>query len=156
MTWVEGPFCITMILQTTSVFARKLIPTQFTKPVSTRKNCSRCVKTRGLYIKTGTRHGYVSTQKVPESVLSFPPEPIVVFLLKVYFKKNAKMPQKDVCFQLIEDTTVLCKNGKIIIPTYLRHRAVSWYHHYLQPPGHLSLEETMRSVMYWKDMHTTI
>jgi hypothetical protein len=51
---------------------------------------------------------------------------------------------------------VLCKNGKIIIPTSLRHRAVSWYHHYLQYPGHSHLEETMRPVMYWKGMRTTI
>jgi hypothetical protein len=51
---------------------------------------------------------------------------------------------------------VLCKNGKIIIPTSLRHRAVSWYHHYLQHPGHLHLEEMMRSAMYWKGMRTTI
>ncbi len=35
--------------------------------------------------------------------------------LKVYFKKNAKMPQKDVGLHLIEDTKVLCKNGKFII-----------------------------------------
>jgi hypothetical protein len=76
--------------------------------------------------------------------------------LKVYYKKNAKMPQKDIGFHLIEDTKVLCKNGKIIIPTSLRHRAVSWYQHYLQHPGHSHLEETMRSVMYWKGMHTTI
>jgi hypothetical protein len=77
--------------------------------------------------------------------------------LKVYFKKNAKMPQKDIGLHLIEDTEVLCKNGKIIIPTSLRHRAVSWYHHYLQHPGqsHL-LEEMMRYVMYWKGMRTTI
>jgi hypothetical protein len=27
--------------------------------------------------------------------------------LKVYFKKNTKMPQKDVCFHLIEDTNIL-------------------------------------------------
>jgi hypothetical protein len=33
--------------------------------------------------------------------------------LKVYFKKNAKMPQnKDIGLHLIEDTKVLCKNGK--------------------------------------------
>ncbi len=32
--------------------------------------------------------------------------------LKVYYKKNAKMPQKDTCFHLTEDTKVLCKNGK--------------------------------------------
>jgi hypothetical protein len=76
--------------------------------------------------------------------------------LKVYFKKNANMPQKGIGFQLIENTKVLCKNGKIIIPASLKHRAVSWYHHYLQYPGHSHLEETMRSMMYWKGMHTTI
>jgi hypothetical protein len=76
--------------------------------------------------------------------------------LKVYFKKNAKMPQKDIGLHLMEDTKVLCKNGKLMIPTSLRHRAVSWYHHYLQHSGHSGLEETTRSVMYWKGMHTTI
>ncbi len=59
------------------------------------------------------------------------------------------------CLQLIEDTKVLCKNGKLVIPTSLWHRAVAWYHHYLQHPGHSRLEETMRSVMYWKGMRTT-
>jgi hypothetical protein len=78
--------------------------------------------------------------------------------LKVYFKKNAKMPQKqkDMGLHHIEDSKVLCKNGKLITPTSLRHRAVSWYHHYLQHPGHSRLEKTMRSGMYWKGMHTTI
>ena len=51
---------------------------------------------------------------------------------------------------------MLCKNGKLLISTSLRHRAVSWYHHYLQHPGQLCLEETMRSMMYWKGMRTTI
>ena len=32
---------------------------------------------------------------------------------------------------LIENTYVLCKNGKIIIPKTLQKRAVAWYHHYL-------------------------
>jgi hypothetical protein len=59
-------------------------------------------------------------------------------------------------FQLIENTKVLCKDGKLIIPASLQHRAVSWYHHYLQHPGHSHLEETMRSVMYWKGMQRTI
>jgi hypothetical protein len=66
------------------------------------------------------------------------------------------MPQKDIGLHLIEDTKVLCKNGKLMVPTSLRHRAVSWYHHYLQHPGHLHLEETIISVMYWKGMHATI
>jgi hypothetical protein len=59
-------------------------------------------------------------------------------------------------FHLIEDIKVLCKNAKLIIPASLKHRAVSWYHHYLQHPGHSRLEETMRSMMYWKGMCTTI
>jgi hypothetical protein len=37
--------------------------------------------------------------------------------LKVYFKKNAKMPQKDIGIHHIEDTKVLRKNGKVMIPT---------------------------------------
>jgi hypothetical protein len=76
--------------------------------------------------------------------------------LKAYFKKNAIMPKKDMCLQLVEDTQVLYKNGKLIIPASLQHSAVAWYHHYLQHPGHSRLEETMRSVMYWKGMRTTI
>ncbi len=76
--------------------------------------------------------------------------------LKVYLKKNAIMQQKDIGLHLIEDIKVLCKNGKVMIPTSLQHSAVSWYHHYLQHPGHSRLEETMRSMMYWKGMHTII
>jgi hypothetical protein len=44
--------------------------------------------------------------------------------LKAYFKKNAIMPLKDMGIQLIEDAKVLCKNGKVIIPTSLCQWAV--------------------------------
>jgi hypothetical protein len=76
--------------------------------------------------------------------------------LKVYLKKNEPTPKEDVCFYFIEDTKVLCKNGKLIIPASLRHRAVSWYHHYLHQCGHSHLKETIRSVMYWKGMCNNI
>ncbi len=76
--------------------------------------------------------------------------------LKVYYKKKARMLKEDVYFWLIEDTKVLCKKGKLIIPASLRHRSVAWYHHYLQHPGHSRLKETMRSMMYWKGMRNTI
>jgi hypothetical protein len=66
------------------------------------------------------------------------------------------MPKKDTCLQLVEDTKVLYKNGKLIIPAPLQHRAVAWYHPYLQHPGQSCQEETIRSMMYWKGMHTTI
>ena len=32
----------------------------------------------------------------------------------------------------------------------------SWYHHYLQHPGHTRLEETLCAAMYWKGMRNTI
>jgi hypothetical protein len=69
--------------------------------------------------------------------------------LKVYYKKKAIMLKKDTCLQLVEDAKVLCKNGKLIIPTSLQHRVVACIHHYLQHPGHSCLKETMRSVTYW-------
>jgi hypothetical protein len=68
--------------------------------------------------------------------------------LKIYYKQNAKTPENGMSFQLIENTKVLCKDNKLIISASLQHRAVSWYHDYLQHPGHLRLEATMRSVMY--------
>ena len=64
--------------------------------------------------------------------------------LKIYYKRNAKTPEKGTSFQLIEDTKVLCKEDKMVIPASLQHRAGSWYHHYLQHPEHSRLEETTR------------
>ncbi len=60
------------------------------------------------------------------------------------------------CFQPFEDTKVPRKNDNLITPASLWHKAVSWYHHYLQHPGHACLEVTMRSVMYWKGMRNKI
>ena len=73
----------------------------------------------------------------------------------------AEEPLKDTALQqqkvlmklektLIENTYVLCKEGKLVIQKTLQHRTVAWYHHYLQHPGHTPLEETLRAVMYWK------
>ena len=58
--------------------------------------------------------------------------------------------------QLVENTQVLCKCTAMVLPTALQHKAISWYHHYLQHPGTTSLEETLRAVMYWKGMQNTI
>jgi hypothetical protein len=57
---------------------------------------------------------------------------------------------------LIENTKVLCKDGKLVIPKSLQAQTVAWYHHYLQHPGHSCLEETLRAAMYWKSMRTTV
>jgi hypothetical protein len=57
---------------------------------------------------------------------------------------------------LVEDSQVLWKDGKIATPNVLQCRAVSWYHHYLQHPGHTGLEEMLHAAIYWKGMRNTI
>ena len=54
--------------------------------------------------------------------------------------------------QLVQNTKVLCKDGKMVIPQSLKKCAVACYHHYLQHPGNTHLEETFRLSMYWKGL----
>jgi hypothetical protein len=75
--------------------------------------------------------------------------------LKHLFKRNAVIDQ-GLEIKLIENTTCVCKAGRLVIPKPLQVCAVKWYHHYLQYPGHTRLEETMNAAMYWKGMRTTI
>ena len=74
---------------------------------------------------------------------------------KDLFKRNAVFDQ-GLEIKLIENTLCVCKDGRLVIPKPLQRRAVMWYHHYLQHPGHTRLEETMNTAMYWKGMRTTI
>jgi hypothetical protein len=75
--------------------------------------------------------------------------------LKHLFKRNAVIDQ-GLEIKLIENMTCVCKDGRLVIPKPLQVRAVKWYHHYLQHPGHTCLEETMNAAMYWKGMRTPI
>jgi hypothetical protein len=75
--------------------------------------------------------------------------------LKIYHKKDVTT-SNIISFKIIDDTQVLCKNDKLIIPASLQYRAVSWYHYYLQHSGHSCLKETMGSMMYRKWMCNTI
>jgi hypothetical protein len=58
--------------------------------------------------------------------------------------------------QLVENTKVLCKDGKMVITISLQHCAVAWYHHYLQHPTNMRLEETLHLLMYWKGLRKTV
>ncbi len=75
--------------------------------------------------------------------------------LKHLFKRNAVIDQ-GLEIKLIENTTCVCKDGRLVIPKQLQACAVKWNHHYLQHPGHTHLKETMNTAMYWKGMRTTI
>jgi hypothetical protein len=76
--------------------------------------------------------------------------------LKHFFKRNVVL-DKGLEVRLIDDTYVVCKDGKIIIPKPLQRCTVLWFHHYLQHPVHITqLEKPMKATMYWKGMHTSI
>ena len=66
---------------------------------------------------------------------------------KHLFKRNAVSDHR-LEIKVIENTLCVCKDGRLVIPKPLQKRAVLWYHHYLQHPGHTCLEEKMNAEMY--------
>ena len=83
-------------------------------------------------------------------------------VLRKLFKRGGENKQKDKVTRryqvsLIEDTPILTdENLKMVIPKPLQERAVQWYHHYLQHPGHTRLEETLRATMTWSGMRAMV
>ena len=75
--------------------------------------------------------------------------------LKQFFKSNAVL-DNGLELLLIENESCICHKGRLVIPKPLQSRAVMWYHHYLQHPGHTRLKETMISAIYWKETEETI
>jgi hypothetical protein len=63
--------------------------------------------------------------------------------LKHCFKSNAVL-DKGLDVRLVDDSYIVCMDGRMIIPKSLQRCAVLWYHHYLQHPGHTRLEKTMK------------
>jgi hypothetical protein len=75
--------------------------------------------------------------------------------LKHLLKRNAIIDQ-GLEIKLIENTTCVCKDGRLVIPKPHQVQAVKWYHHHLQHPGHTRLEMMKYAAIYWKGMRTTI
>jgi hypothetical protein len=69
---------------------------------------------------------------------------------------NATADKHGYTRQLVEKTEILCKDGKMVIPKSLQHRAVAWYHHYLLHPGNKCLGETIHLSMYWKSLRKSV
>jgi hypothetical protein len=55
--------------------------------------------------------------------------------LKHCFKSNAVL-DKGLDVRLVDNTYMVCKDGRMIIPKPLQRHAVLWFHHYLQHQGH--------------------
>ncbi len=62
--------------------------------------------------------------------------------LKHCVKRNHVF-HKGINIRLVNETFIVCKDDRMIIPKPLQRSAVLWFHHYLQHPGHMRLEETM-------------
>ncbi len=75
--------------------------------------------------------------------------------LKHCFKRNTVL-DKGLDVRLVDNTYVVYKDGRMIIPKPLQRCTMLWHHHYLQHPGHTRLEETMKATMYWMGMRSTI
>ena len=80
---------------------------------------------------------------------------------KVYFsqgnttqRKKTKKMDKRISLKIVDDIEVLVYDYyRLVIPGMdLQPRAVQWYHHYLQHPGHSRLEETLSAMMWWPNM----
>jgi len=64
--------------------------------------------------------------------------------LSKIFKHGGKNNDMQYQISLVEDTEVLTNSQlRLVLPPSLQKRAVQWYHHYLQHPGHTRLEETL-------------
>ena len=97
----------------------------------------------------------------PLTVSEIAQEQHVHWSTKVYFsqgnttrRKKTTKTDKRISLKIIDNTKVLVyDNYRLVIPgTDLQSRAVQWYHHYLQHPGHSQLEETLSAVMWWPNM----
>ena len=51
--------------------------------------------------------------------------------IKHCFKRNHVFDE-DFDIRLVDKTSVVCKNSRMVIPKPLQRRAVLWFHHYLQ------------------------
>ena len=54
------------------------------------------------------------------------------------------------------DRELICRKGKIVIPSSLQDRVVDWYHHYLAHPGINRTEETIGQHLWWEKMRDHI
>ena len=72
---------------------------------------------------------------------------------KLFKGKDSKISPK-----VIDDIRVLpYEKKRLVIPTAkMQSKVILWYHHYLQHPGTIRLEETIAAVMYWKGTRSQI
>ena len=77
--------------------------------------------------------------------------------LRKLFKRGDENKEMQYQVSLVEDTEVLTNSQlRLVLPPSLQKRAIQWYHHYLQHPGHTRIEETLRHVFTWHSMRAMV
>ena len=51
---------------------------------------------------------------------------------------------------------LICKDGKIVVPSAVQQHLTEWYHTMLCHPGETRTEQTIRQHYYWKDLRGTV
>jgi hypothetical protein len=119
------------------------------------KSLSACACTRAAHLLgcgRGTKNSFLDLLAVNSPLQPLTTEEIAEAKwadasVKHLFKCNAVINQ-GLEIKLIENTTCVYKDGRLVIPKPLQVCAVKWYHYYLQHPGHTPLKETMNALMY--------
>ena len=79
------------------------------------------------------------------------------FLRKLFKPGGDKPEEQQYQVSIVEDTKILTDNRlRMVIPKPLQKKAVQWYHHYLQHPGHTRLEETLRATMTFSGLRALV
>ena len=58
--------------------------------------------------------------------------------------------------EMVEGYDLIHLHGKIYVPVALQARILAWYHEYLAHPGRDRMEQTLRSLFYWKGMSSDV
>ena len=132
-------------------------------PTNTKEECQNWMTFTKRWCKVQTEHTNSTMQHIESINYVFANRSEEEEVFPPTIKQIAEAQRNDTSLSnthydtiLVENTEILCKEGKLVIPKSLQRQVVEWYHHYLQHPGHSRLEETLRAAMYWKGMRTTI
>ena len=93
------------------------------------------------------------------SIEKFPMSPKLLFAEQQKdqsLKRHFATGSKEYSTKVVEGVQLITYKDKIVVPTLLRDRIMSWYHHYLCHPRQVRMEATLRQLYYWHNMRATV
>ena len=123
-----------------NIVANAISQLDFTPPVKQSEQQNRMTLTKHwCNIRQDVVHNYSNMQNIESMNYVFAncSDDNEIYPLTIKEISQEQRKGKDICalkkkeqckVQLVENTEVLCKDGKLVIPKSLQHRTVSWYH----------------------------